>query len=280
VSVPGRAWDRFWFAPEPATNVSAARVIFAAHALWILLSRDLAALSGLPGEFWAGVPASARWRYLIFEGNPGLESVWQALAIGALVGAIAGVRPRACCFVSGLLLYHLAPFETIFWTPSPYERGFTISVLALLALSFCPAGEAWGLRLAQLFLCQVYLFSGYAKLFRAGPGWISADTLRAWLLVFSQQDQVAVFDRIGPWIADRPVLCLLLALFAVLFDLGFAVVLFSRRSRDWAIPLAIAGHAGILFSMNIAFLNVPQLLVFVDWAALLSRLRTAALRPR
>ena len=59
-------WDRFWFAPEPALNLAAARIVLAAQALWILLSRDIPALSALPPAFWAEVPASARWRFLVF----------------------------------------------------------------------------------------------------------------------------------------------------------------------------------------------------------------------
>jgi hypothetical protein len=280
-----RAWESFWFAPESPRNLAAARVVFAAHALWVLLSRDLAALSALPPEFFAGVAESARWRFLLWPGHASVESALQSAAVVTLLGAIAGVWPRTCCLASGLLLYHLAPLETLIWTPSPYERGFTIAVPALMVLGASRSGDAlclgrrgpsppdsweygWALRLVQLFLCQVYLFAGYSKLYRVGWSWISAENLSAWLLVFSQQDQIAVFRWLGPWLAERPTLCLAVAVGAVVLDLGFIVVLFWRRARRWLVPLALLGHLGILLSMNIAFLNVPQLLVFVDWEAL------------
>jgi hypothetical protein len=285
-----RAWDGFWFAPESPRNLAAARVVFAAHALWILLSRDLAALSALPPELFSGVAASARWRFLLWPGHVGLESILQAATVLALLGAIFGFRPRACCLASGLLLYHLAPLETLMWTPSPYERGFTISVPALTTLGVSRCGDAlalggrgnppvdsweygWPLRLVQLFLCQVYLFAGYSKLYRVGWSWISAENLRAWLLVFNQQDQIAVFRSLGPWLAERPFLCLAAAALALVLELGFILVLFWKRSRTWFVPLMVLAHLGILLSMNIAFLNVPQLLVFVDWEALRSRWR-------
>lgn len=278
-------WDSFWFRPGSALNLAAARVVFAAHALWVLFSRDLPALSDLPPEFWMDVPASWRWRYLIEPGRGALEYVLQMVTVVALSSALFGLLPRLACFVSGVLLYHLAPLETLFWTPNPYERGFTITVLALLTLSCSRCGDrlspfqrggaspgssdhGWPLRLIQLFLCQVYLFAGYSKLFRVGFGWISAENLRAWLLVFSQQDQVAVFTRLGPWIAERPGLLFTIALGSMVFDLAFIAVLFSRRWRLVLVPLAVAFHAGILFAMNIAFLNVPQLLIFVDWERL------------
>jgi hypothetical protein len=268
-----RTWDGFWFAPESPVNLAAARVIFAAHALWILLSRDLAALSGLPPEFFAGVASSARWRFLLWPGHPGLESILQAATVLALVLAILGVWPRACCLAGGLLLYHLAPLETLMWTPSPYERGFTIAVPALVALGVARHDDGWALRLAQLFLCQVYLFAGYAKLYRVGWSWVSSENMARWLLVFNQQDQIAVFHSLGPWLAERPALCLAVAALALLLDFGFVLVLFSRPSRAFLVPAALLAHLGILLGMNIAFLNVPQLLVFVDWEALRRRWR-------
>src|SRR5262245_33880653 len=97
-------WDALWFVPEPPSALAAARIVFALQALWILLSRDIPALSALPQAFWADVGASARWRYLIFEGHPGLERALQALAMAALVGALLGVHARACCALAGLLL--------------------------------------------------------------------------------------------------------------------------------------------------------------------------------
>src|SRR5437870_6376986 len=60
------AWNRFWFARGSPRNLAAARIIFAAYSLWVLLSRNLAEMSGLPSVFWSQVGASARWRYLVF----------------------------------------------------------------------------------------------------------------------------------------------------------------------------------------------------------------------
>lgn len=277
------AWDRFWFAPETARNLAAARIVFAAQALWILLSRDIPALSALPAEFWAEVPDSARWRFLIWEGRPGLEAGLQALALAALVGALLGVAARACCLLAALLLYHLAPLETLFFTPSPWAKGLTLPVLGLLALSLSPCGDAlrfggrsaaggaegpeygWPLRLARLFVCQPYLFSGIAKLSAAGWGWASAANMRAWLLLSNQDDQLAVFRSPGLWLADRPALCLAMGVAALAMDLGFILVLFWKRSRRVLLPAAVLFHAAIVVTQNYAFLSAPLLLVFMDW---------------
>jgi hypothetical protein len=129
------AWDAFWFAPARVLEVSAARRILALQALWILLSRDIPALSGLPAEFWSGVDGVARWRFLIWEGHPALEALLQNGALAALAGVVLGIAPAACCALAGLLLYHLAPLETLFFTPSPWAKGLTLPVLGLLTLS-------------------------------------------------------------------------------------------------------------------------------------------------
>jgi hypothetical protein len=290
-SIPRRVaawWTSFWFAPAPAINLAAARVIFSLHALWMLGSLDLAAISGVPDLFWAGVSRGERWRYLLFPGHATLEYALQWTTFAALVAAALGVWPRVACFCAGLLLYHLAPLETIFWTPNPFERGFTVDVLALLALSFSrcddalclaprrrtpgPSGEyQWPLRLVQLLLCQVYFISGYAKLALAGPGWVSAENIGRWMLVFSQQDQVLVPTRIGIWLADRPLVCWMIGVSSLSLDLGLITMVVWPRLRTWLIPAVLLFHAGILLTMGILFLNIPQLLVFVDWASLRRR---------
>lgn len=285
-----RWWARLALPEGNAVDLAGARVVIAAHALWILLSRDLAAHSGLPPEFWLRVAQSARWRYLIFPGTPAVEHALQTAAVIALVAVIVGFHTRAACLAASVLLYHLAPLETIIWTPNPYERGFEVSVLALAVLGFSRSGDAWSvdqrllrrrgvipgqasaweygwpLRLIQVFVAQIYFFAGYSKIFRAGVEWISADNLRRWLLVFSQQDQVAVFREPGLFIARHPSLCLAAALGAVAIDLGFPAAVFVPRLRRWLVPAALAFHAGILLAMNIVFLNAPQLGVFVNWS--------------
>ncbi len=285
-------WNRFWYALGSSTNLAAARMVFGFTSLWVLVSRNYAGMSGLPSEFWSAVPASARWRYLDFGGHASLERGPQWAAGITLVCAIAGVLPRVSCFIAGMLLYHLAPLETIIWTPSPYARGLTISVLALLTLAVSPCGDRWALkfaqsrrqaaergdytwpiRLIQLFVAQIYFFSGFAKISHSGWRWASASNLRSWLLYFSEEDQVRVFHTLGPWLAERPLLCQAIGVGTLIFELGFIAVLFSKTARRLLVPLAAVFHVGILLSMNLAFLNVPQLLVFVDWDVVATWLR-------
>lgn len=278
-------WSRLFFAPAPPVNLAAARILFSVHALWVLLSRELPAASALPPEFWAFVTRAEQWRFLLFPGHAGLEAALVWVAAVALAGAALGIRARLCCFVAALLLYHLAPLETIYWTASPYQRGFTLDVLALFTLSLSPCADAlrpgraaavewsadyrWPLVLCQLYLAQMYFFSGYAKLYRVGIEWLEPSNLRQWFLLFSQQDQVIrsgeIFHAVGPWIAEHWILCLAAATYGVVVNLLFPITLFSPRSRWFFVPDAAFFHVLVFLSLSIFWINTPQLLVFVNW---------------
>jgi hypothetical protein len=288
-------WTSAFFSPESALNLAAARVIFAVHAAWVLLSRDIPATSALPAEFWANVGRAERWRYLVVPGHAGLEYALQWIAIAALVCVILGLMPRLACFVSALLLYHLAALETLYWTANPFQRGFTISVLALFTLSFSRCGDAlrlggapavapspdycWPLRLIQLHLANVYFLSGVSKLIRVGPGWLDPQNLREWFLLFSQQDQVIreapIFNVLGPWFADHVILCAVAGLYGVVANICFIATPFSRYARRFLVPDAALFHIIVFFSMNIFWNNIIQLLIFVNWSWLVTRLRGA-----
>jgi hypothetical protein len=283
-------WDRFWFAPGSPRNLAAARIVFSLHALWILLSRDYAGIAALPSSFWGGVSEQTQWRFLLLPGHGPLEHALQLATVATLIGAALGLWPRLTCLASALLLYHLAPLETLFWKAGATERGFEVAILALIVLAFAPCADAWSVRrrlptvsrqpeeygwpllLIQIFVVQIYLFGGYAKLFHVGPEWISAHNLRMLLLDFNQVDQDVVFHRLGPWIAARPWASLLTAVGGIALDFGFIAMLFWKGTRKVILPIALLFHAGILLTMNIFFLNLPQLLVFVDWDWLTLRL--------
>ena len=286
-------WDRFWFAPGSARNLAAARIIFGVYSLWVLLSRNVAEMSGLPPVFWSKVDATALWRYLVVPGHPGLERVLVWIAALALLGAAAGILPRLSCLVSGLLLYHLAPLESLIWIPHPYARGLTISVIALLTLSFSRCGDCWTLtrsgkgnppspnsdytwpiRLLQLYLVQIYFFSAYAKVSIVGWQWASGPNIRSWMLWCTEEEQIRVFHTLGTWIADRPLACWCVGIGTLVFEFGLFTALFSKWARWVLVPLVALFHAGILLSMNLVFLNVPQLLVFANWDVLAARMNS------
>lgn len=275
-------WDAFWHAPTPARNLTAARLLLAGTGLWMVLSRfDLPGVLAFPPELWTGVGSARSARFLL--GAPVVtERVLFGLLHLALLGALVGAYPRATCFLSGLLLYHFAPFETIIRSPNPYLRGFTIPTLGLLILSFAPGVDAlrwlppraapaplvtpaWPLRLVQVLFCQIYVFAGWAKLVTSGWAWPTVENVRRYLLALNQGLSADPVSSLGYAVADRAWACALIGWGGLAFEFAFPLVLFSRVARLVLLPLAVLFHAGNALLFRIFFQNVFLLLLFVDW---------------
>ena len=271
-----RAWSSFWEGTESATNLSAARVLLASAALWVVLSRyDLPSLLNLPPEMWQSVTPARRLRFLLGLPVP-VERLLYGLLHVSLLGALVGLVPRLTCFVSGLLLYHFAPLEALIRTPNPYLRGFTIPALGLLILSFVPPRETprWPLRLIQLLFCQIYLFAGYSKLVTSGMAWATVDNIRNYLLILNQIFLDVPETSLGYWMAARPALCGIVAWAGLAIEFAFPAVLFFPRTRWVLLPVAFLFHVGNALLFHIFFQNMVLLLLFVDWGALLAAWRS------
>jgi len=270
----------FWFAEEKQANLIAGRMLLAATGLWMVLSRpDLPGVAGLPPEMWELVSFARRVRFgyvLPVE----VEWVLFALLHIALLGALVGVYQRTTCIISGILLIHFAPLETILWTPNPYLRGFTIPGLGLLAFGFAGSQETrrWPLLLTQVFFAQIYFFAGYAKLFQSGLAWMEPSNIRRYLLFLNQ---FLGFDgsAIGYVLAASPIVCGFMAWAGLLFDLAFPIVLFKPATRYVMLPLALFFHIANAVVFHVMFQNTVLLLLFVNWDGIAARIRLLAGRP-
>jgi hypothetical protein len=280
-------WAAFWFRPESPRNLAAARILLAATGLWMVLSRpDLPSVETVPG-LWASVGMAPRLRFFAVFGLDVERALYAVLHV-ALALALLGVVPRLTCFLSGLLLYHFGPFETLHWTTNPYLRGFTIPALGLLILSVAPCGDAlalrrgsgragpapawqyrWPLALVEVLFSQIYFFAGYAKIVANGLDWITAANIRGHLLVLNQVLTASPQESWGYVVAQYSLLCGAIAWAGMLFDLGFPLVLVSRVARWLFLPAALVFHVLNSVLFRIFFQNVGLLLVFVDWNAVL-----------
>jgi hypothetical protein len=275
--IPGtpRAWNDFWFRPASPLGPIVARVLLAANALWIVLSRpDLANLAGWPPELWAGVSPGLRLRYLILP----VALPWEQAAYGALcvslLAAVLGVAPRVSCFVAAVLLYHFAPFEEILTTKTgPYQGGLTLPNLGLFVLSFLPApirGSAptpdhrWPVALLRMLLAFSYLFAGLAKLTLTGPHWMSAENIEATALLFMTYEARPPWAH---WLVDHAWNARLAGIFVVAFELLFISAVFWRVAAWIAVPLGFAFHMFLFKALGVFPFNAPLLLLLVDWDA-------------
>lgn len=279
-----RAWERFWFRPGSALNLAVARILFAGTALWIVLSRpDLPSILAFPDAIWRTVPDANRLRYLLVLGLTAERILFLTLTFSLLL-ALIGCWTRVTCLVSGLLLYHFAPLETIVWTPDPYLRGLTLPTLGVIVLSFSACDGAlspvagrhtaplispehrWPIRLLQLLLVEVYWFAGIAKLRNAGFAWPDAENVQGYLMAYAQIAGIGGAPTIGYRIAAHPAICSLIGWTGLLVELLFPLALLSRRAAAILVPMGLLIHAGTALLMRIFFLDALLLLIFVDWS--------------
>ncbi len=275
-------------------NLAAARIIVAAHAIWVLVSWDIASLSGLPDGFWWNVRETTQWRFLIFPGHPGVERVVEVVALAALLAVLVGVWTRGAALVGAALLYHLGPLQAFLVHTDPHNRGFTVAVLSLVVLSASRSADVWSigakrnggragaapsweytwpLRLMQLFVAQVYLFGFWGKLFQSGLGWFTPEQLGRHAVIFEHRLPGRSLTQLGSLVADSPLLLTLGVLAVFLFELSFVSTLWSRTARRILVPAAVGFHAAIFLTMQIFYVGVFHLLLFVNWGWLANTIR-------
>lgn len=277
-----KRWDAFWYGEEAPFNLAVARMLLATSALWVILSRP-----GWPAQFeyppamWRAVEPEL-WLRFAFTGSVPIETALFVSLHVVLITAALGLWPRASSLAAGLLLYHFAPLETIFWSPNPYLRGLTIPCLGLLVLSFAPCAATtlfrsfglprsracrWPLRLIQVFFCQIYLFSAWSKLYNGGPGWVTGENIRGWLIALGQILGWSGHAPAVDWMVGHSWLMAGMAGTGFLFDLLFPVILFFPRTRWVMVPMAVVFHLANAYLFHIYFHNLPLLLLFFDWKA-------------
>lgn len=273
-------WERLWFRPASPLGLLAARTLLAAQALWIVLSRpDLPELSGWPREFWRFVDPALRLRFGIAEVPASVEQALFLALHGTLVATLLGVAPRLAALLSAALLYHFGPFEELL-IGMPYTSfgGLTLPTAGLFVLSFAatprrrsdPSPEfRWPLALLQVLFSFNYLFPGLLKLRYAGPGWFTGPAIGDFLVA----NYFVTRAPWTPWIAGQPAICWAIALGTLVLELGFPLAVVWRRAALVLVPLALAFHLGIIWTLGYFFPSLPLLLLFVDWDRLDARLR-------
>ena len=280
-------WARFWYAPGSPTNLAVARILLAGTALWVLLSRpDLPSVLTLPDELWAFVPPHRRVRFLLLFDHSVERALYAVLHV-SLSFTLLGIYPRVAGFVSGLLLYHFAPLESVIWTGNPYLRGFTIPLLGLLIISSVTAPPVlslwpgavgprqpapdyrWPVRLVQILVCQIYFFAGYSKLVTSGLAWPTGENMRRSLLLLDQW--VGGGPGVATWLARFPSACAALGWGGLVLELGFPLVLVSTLARRLFVPAAVLFHLANLWILHIFVQSMLLLLIFFDWDAVLAR---------
>jgi hypothetical protein len=132
----------------------------------------------------------------------------------------------------------------------------------------------WPLRLAVVVTALVYLFAGYHKLRRSGPGWIVGDNM-SWVMRWGPSIGDTPLPALTEWVGDHHVAAMVSAAFIIGVELAFPLVVWHRWLRPWFAAAAVVLHVGTWLLLGLDYwawaLTVP--IVLVDWPAAVDRWR-------
>jgi hypothetical protein len=108
------------------------------------------------------------------------------------------------------------------------------------------------IRLIQLHMCVIYLFSALGKL--QGRSWWSGDAV--WYSVATLEYQSLDMT----WIWNHQYLVNFLTHLTVFFELSYAALIWPRLTRPWMLLLAVFLHGGIVFALGMPTFGLVMLI--------------------
>lgn len=266
--------------------LGAMRALVCAVLLASVLWEDLPSTAALPRDLPGFMGVMALFRLVpgfeAFAASPAALGAFQWATAAALFLGMVGWRTRwtlPLAAVAYLLLGGLLRQYAWF-----YHTGL-LPLYLLAVLCFLPAGDGGSVdRLRRLWkgervapakratrgygwaryavwaaLAIPYVMAGLSKLRNSGLEWWSATNFK-YILLYSTLRPMEFDFEVSLWLVSAPDSFLaVLAAFAVLGELAYGLVLFSRWAR-WVVPLMTLGmHVGILFLQNILFFDLIAL---------------------
>ncbi len=282
-----QAWNRFWFTPtDPATfsliRLLAGAMLFYTHLVWSL---DLQAFLGpngwlsvdfirqMQGEQWSV------WSVFFWIEQP--WAIWcvHIFALIVFFCLMVGLFSRSTAVLGFLLAVSYA--QRI--SPGAFFGLDKLNCMFALYLMLGPCGARYSLdrilqlrrgetndapasasanmaiRLIQLHLCIIYLFSGLAKLL--GENW-QAGTALWWAVAnFEYQSLDAT------WLADWPMLVGLATHVTVFWELFYVGLMWNRFTRPISLWIAVIVHGGIALFMGMITFGLTMIFANLSFVA-------------
>ena len=301
-----QAWNRFWFAPkDPATlsliRLLAGSMLFYTHLVWTL---DLQAFIGpegwIPVEYLRSIhtmpnetaPQWSVWSVFFWIKQPWLLWCVHLLAVLVFFCLMLGLFSRTTAVLG--FLFAVSYAHRI--SPGAFFGLDKINCMLALYLMLGPCGARYSLdsvrrlrrgdaepvrpstsanlaiRLMQVHLCIIYLFSGLAKLM--GENWQAGTAV--WWALANQEYQSIDMTWIAGWTTIGPILIALATHATVVWELFYCCLVWNRFTRPIVLWMAVAIHGGIALFMgmitfglamiyaNLAFLKPATVRRWVD----------------
>jgi len=258
-------WNRFWFSPtDPATlgliRILAGAMLFYTHLVWTL---DLPGFFGRHG--WlspsaiASLPEDGRlkWSWFYWIDSPGLLWVVHIAALVVFALFTIGLWSRVMSIVAFL--------ATISYINRASLAQFGLddtNAMLVMYLMVGPSGAAYSvdrwlkrrraegqlaieprvganisIRLLQVHMCVIYLFSGIGKI--QGENWWNGNAI---LMAVANQEYQSLDIT---WLIHYRWLASLLAHATVFWEASYCVLVWPRLTRPLVLAMAVGIHLGI-----------------------------------
>ncbi|MDC0936021.1 HTTM domain-containing protein [Pirellulales bacterium] len=284
-----QAWNQFWFTPADPAVLSLIRLLAGAMMLYthFIWSLDLEGFIGpdgwipvermrelqtIPG---AEAPQASVWSVFFWIKSTWLLWTVHVIALAAFACLMLGLFSRTAAVVAYLLAVSYAHRVT----PGAFFGLDKVNLFLAMYLMLGPCGARYSLdriwrlrrgaaentepsvsanlaiRLMQIHLCIVYLFSGLAK--AQGPTWQAGTAI--WGAVASYEYQS--FDM--TWMAEWPLLVAALTHLTVAWEVSYCFLVWNRFTRPLVLLTAAAVHGGIALFMGMITFGVAMLIANV-----------------
>ncbi|HEY4234067.1 MAG TPA: HTTM domain-containing protein [Lacipirellulaceae bacterium] len=283
------AWNEFWFTPtNPATlsmiRVLAGMMLFYTHLVW---SFDLSAFFGQNGwlpaqmmhdlhQFANGgpdAPPRLIWSYFNYIQTPSILWTVHIAALFVFFFLTIGFFSR----IMAVLAYVIAVSYANRVTPGAFFGLDMINCLLAMYLMLGPCGARYSIdriwrlrrggpvevppsvtanlaiRLLQLHMCIIYLFSGLGKL--QGQSWWSGEA--AWISSANLEYQY-LLDMTR--LANHPWLINLMTHTIAFWELTYCALIWPRLTRPWVLLLAIFIHGGVAVAYGMPTFGLVMLI--------------------
>lgn len=280
-------WNEFWFTPaNPATlsmiRVLAGAMLFYTHLVWTF---DLEGFFGEEGwlpnslmhemhQFMNDPDAPRRLIWTYFDYIHSSTVLWAA-HLGALLVfflLMVGFFSRTMAVLGFVIAVSYANRVT----PGAYFGLDKINCMLVMYLMLGPCGARYSLdriwrlrrgatdepplsvaanvaiRLIQIHMCIIYLFSGLGKL--QGETWWTGTAI--W--ISSANLEYQSLNML--WLAKHPWLINLLTHITVFWELFYCVLVWPRLTRPWVLFLAVCVHGGIALAYGMATFGLVMLI--------------------
>ncbi len=289
VSETWQAWNRFWFGPQdPATlsliRLLAGSLLFYTHLIW---SFDLQAFLGpegwVPVEYLRTIqtlpgqdqPQWSVWSLFFWIEQPWLLWCVHILALLVFFCLMVGLFSRT----AAVLAFAFAVSYAHRVSPGAFFGLDKINCMLAMYLVLGPCGARYSLdrlrrlrrgetgpampsvtanlaiRLIQVHLCIIYLFSGLAKL--TGENWQAGTAV--WWALANLEYQSLDMTWLAGWPKFGPVLIALMTHATVFWELFYSFLVWNRFTRPLVLWMAVGVHGGIALCMGMITFGLAML---------------------